>query len=162
MELLGALVEGGRSRSIVFHIRTYLKAVMEFAVDEGIIPVNPARGRKLRLPRKGRKENREFLTMEQIQRLLGVARGRDHLILHLFIVGGLRPAELYALREDDLPPEGGSLRIDEPSNRRVRERCGWAHPKLTPPMTPWPSQPRWRRSCGAGSIAPGALHGSPI
>src|SRR5262249_55851927 len=45
------------------------------------------------------------------QRLLSKAHGREHLVLRIFINCGLRPGELFALREDDVEP--GQLRIDE-------------------------------------------------
>jgi integrase len=46
-----------------------------------------------------------------VRRLLSKAHGREHLVLRIFINCGLRPGELFALREDDVEP--GQLRIDE-------------------------------------------------
>jgi integrase len=111
MDTLGTLARERHSRSVVQKARTYIKAVLEYATDEGIIDKNPARGKKLKLPRGLRKERNDYLSLDQVQRLLSVARGREHLIARLFIVCGLRPGELFALRLDD--PEPGQLRIDE-------------------------------------------------
>jgi integrase len=52
-----------------------------------------------------------FLLLEECDRLLGVAGPRDRMILLIFLVLGLRPSELFALRVDDVGE--GSLRIDE-------------------------------------------------
>ena len=84
-------------------------AVFEFAIDEeGLIVRNPAR--KLVLP-KARKRCDRFLSIEDVRRLLTVPTGREHLTLRLLLVGGLRPAEPFALRTGDTRP--GVLRIDE-------------------------------------------------
>jgi integrase len=48
----------------------------------------------------------------EIRELLGALSGRDHLILHMFSVLGLRPGELFALRRNDREASG-ELRIDE-------------------------------------------------
>jgi hypothetical protein len=39
------------------------------------------------------------------------AQGRERLILRRFLVGGCRPAELFALRTNDVEP--GQIRVDE-------------------------------------------------
>jgi integrase len=65
-------------------------------------------GAKLRKPTK-----RSF-TLDEMRRLLAGARSvslRDHLIVRIFYVCGLRPGELFALRVDDVEPK--LLKIDE-------------------------------------------------
>src|SRR5258708_4057067 len=96
-----------------------MKAVFEFAIDEGLVTKNPAK--KLILPAT-RKPSEAYLTMEQVQSLLAVATGRERLTLCLLLVGGLRPAELLALRTNDLT--GNDLRIDEAVKERERQATG--------------------------------------
>src|SRR5690242_7281278 len=68
------------------------------------------RQRNVKRPRT-RKPNEQFLSIEECKALLSVAAGRDRLIVSLFLVLGLRPSELFALRDTDVLP--GILRIDE-------------------------------------------------
>ncbi len=60
-------------------------------------PKNPAN--KAELPRL-RKASERFLKLPECHRSLAVAGRRDGLILRLFLVCGLRPSELFALRVD--------------------------------------------------------------
>lgn len=99
--------------------RTYMKAVFEFANEECLMSKNPAK--KLVLPAT-RKPSERFLGMEQVRLLLSAATGREHLTLRLLVVGGLRPAELLALRTNDIRP--GVLRIDEAVKERERQATG--------------------------------------
>jgi integrase len=49
--------------------------------------------------------------------------GREHLTLRLLLVGGLRPAELFALKTDDILG-GAALRIDEAVKNAERQASG--------------------------------------
>src|SRR5271165_3712074 len=97
------------SGSLVAKCLTQIRAVFELALEEDRIEKNPAR--KASLPRL-RKASERFLELAECRRLLAAAGQRDGLILRLFLVCGLRPSELFALRVDDLLP-GGGLRIDQ-------------------------------------------------
>lgn len=97
-----------RSKSVVAVFRTYMKAILDEAVEQGFLTKNPAR--ILTVP-KTRKQQRRVLTMDEIAALLSSMAGRDRLIVRMFLVLGLRPGELFALRRNDL--SGGYLRIDE-------------------------------------------------
>lgn len=99
--------------------RTYIHSVFEFAVDEGLASRNPAR--KLRLP-ETRKSCERYLSMEEVQKLLDVAIGRERLTVRLLLLGGLRPAELLALKTDDI--RKGAIRIDEALKERERQDSG--------------------------------------
>ena len=93
-----------------------VKAMLEFAVDERLIPSNPARGKKLTIPKKGvRRPSGRFLTMEECHALMRTAEGRERLILRIFLVSGLRSQELFLLRANDL--ESGQIRVDEAFKR---------------------------------------------
>ena len=106
--LLNGLAEKGMSFSAVQKGRTYLKAVLNEAVEGDYIGKNPARG--LEIPATA-ETKRPFLTPGEIQKLFSAMHGRDQLILRLFLVCGLRRGELFALRWDDWTP--GLLLVDE-------------------------------------------------
>jgi integrase len=100
----------GDSYSAVKKARTYLAAAMEYARDERLITDNSAR--KLELPTQLlRKPSERYYSLEEVRRLLSEAHGREHLVLRIFLNCGLRPGELFALREDDI--ELGQIKIDE-------------------------------------------------
>jgi hypothetical protein len=112
--LVNKMAEDGYSKSAVKHIRTYLKACFEYAIDEDLIPKNP--GRKLALPNIHKKPCERFLSVEEVQALLTAASPREHLMLRILAVCGLRPGEALALRIDDY--EGNQLRVDEALKER--------------------------------------------
>ena len=98
-------------------VRTYLAAALEYARDERLITNNPAR--KIELPTKLLRQPCErFYSLEEIRRLLSQAHGREHLVLRIFLNCGLRPGELFALRENDI--ETGQLRIDQAIKEKER------------------------------------------
>src|SRR5262245_35428310 len=104
------MAAGSDSYSAVKKVRTYLSAALEYARDERLIAENPAR--KLELPAKLLpKPCERYYSLEEVRRLMEQAHGREHLILRIFLNCGLRPGELFALREDDVQP--GQLRIDQ-------------------------------------------------
>jgi integrase len=96
------------SGSIVQKFRTWMKAILEEAVEQDLLVKNPAR--KLQMPRT-RKSNTRVLSPEEIARIMDALFLRDRLIVRMFLVLGLRPGELFALRRDDYTP--GAIRIDE-------------------------------------------------
>jgi integrase len=112
-QMLNNMAEAGYSYSAVKKARTYIAAALEYAVGERIIPVNPAA--RVELPgAKLRKPTKRSYTLVEMRRLLSTARSvslREHLIVRIFYVCGLRPGELFALRVGDVEPE--LLRIDE-------------------------------------------------
>ena len=109
-DVLNTMASRGDSYSVIQKTRTYLAAMLEYARDERLIADNPAR--KLELPTQLlRKPCERYYSLDEVRRLLSKAHGREHLVLRIFINCGLRPGELFALREDDI--ELGQLRIDE-------------------------------------------------
>jgi integrase len=106
--LLNQVAQRGYRRSTLKHIRTYLKAALEYAVDEGLINRNPAR--KLELP-KTQKSRERFYSFAEMNQLLSVSTRRENLVIRILLFCGLRPAELLALRIEDVGPD--QLRIDE-------------------------------------------------
>jgi integrase len=112
--LVNKLAEDGFSKSVVGQIRTYVKTCFEYAVDEDLIPKSPAR--KLVMPKIRKKPCERFLSVEEFRTLLSEAPPREHVILRIFAVCGLRPAEVLVLRIEDF--EGSQLRIDEALKER--------------------------------------------
>jgi len=99
----------GFSRSVVLNFRTYIKAILDEAIEQEFLAKNPAR--KLTMP-VTRKPSRRTLAVDEIAELLTNMNGRDRLIVRMFLVLGLRPGELFALRRNDRVVEN-CLRIDE-------------------------------------------------
>jgi integrase len=97
-----------QSSSTVKKCLTHIRAVFNFAIDDDLLEKNPAL--KAELPPTRRPDGR-FLTLAQCKKLLEVGSKRDQLIIRLFMVCGLRPSELFALRVNDILD--GELRIDE-------------------------------------------------
>ncbi len=112
-QMLNNMADAGYSYSSVKKTRTYVAAALEYAVGERIIPVNPAA--RVELPgAKLRKPTKRAYGFDEMRQLLSAARAvslREHLIVRIFYVCGLRPGELFALRVDDVEP--ALLRIDE-------------------------------------------------
>ena len=112
--LLNKLAEDGYSKSAVGQIRTSIKACFEYATDEDLIAKNPAR--KLVMPNIRKKPCARFLSLDELRTLLSHASAREHAVLRILAVCGLRPAEILALRLEDF--EGTQLRIDEALKER--------------------------------------------
>ncbi|MCU1325434.1 MAG: integrase family protein [Bryobacterales bacterium] len=96
------------SKSLVDKVRTWVRSVLEEAVEQEYLVKNPAR--KLSMP-PTRATCKRFLTKAEYHKLLGVLEERDQLILRLFVLCALRPGELFALRWKCL--DEGHLEIDE-------------------------------------------------
>lgn len=97
------------SKSVVTKFRVYAHAIFDEALEQDFLTRNPAR--KIELP-ETRKQCSRALSEEEIAELLAELSGRDRLIVRMFLVLGLRPGELFALRRNDrIDP--GQLRIDE-------------------------------------------------
>jgi len=97
------------SRSVVVNFRTYIRAILDEALEQDFIGKNPAR--KLMIPAT-RKPSKRSLAVEEIAELLAQMDGRDRLIVRMFLLLGLRPGELFALRRNDRLA-GNDLRIDQ-------------------------------------------------
>ena len=78
------------------------------AVDQDYIAKNPAKKIKATSTKEVSKRS---LSPDKIQKLLNGMEGRDRLILRIFLIYGLRPGELFALRWKDWT--AGELMVDE-------------------------------------------------
>ena len=102
------------------------RAALARAVEEGLLPVNPASSCKL--PGEGKREVR-VLTREEMQRLLIQAKADGcYELLLLELSAGLRRGELLALQWDDLDLETGELRVSRQVSR-VRGKLTVSRPK---------------------------------
>ncbi|MBF0816061.1 tyrosine-type recombinase/integrase [Microbacterium paludicola] len=92
-------------------IRTFgvLASILDDAVYDGRIAVNPARVGRIGLPRKSRGRH-VYLTHEEVFRLARAAGDRKLLVLVLAYTG-IRWGEAVALRVDDIDFERGRFRI---------------------------------------------------
>ena len=89
----------GFSKSVLTKVRVYLSSILDEAAELEFIPKNPAA--KIVVPRSGKKIALVHLTPEQIPLILFQLNDRDRLIVRMFLVLGLRPGELFALRWND-------------------------------------------------------------
>ena len=114
--LVNKMAEDGYRKSAVGKVRTYLRACFEYAANEDLIQKSPAR--KLAMPNIRKKSCERFLTIDELRALLDQASPREHLVLRILAVCGLRPAEILVLRIEDF--EGTLLRIDEALKERQK------------------------------------------
>lgn len=127
-KVLNDMARERSSRSQLTKVRLYLKAVLEYAVDENMIDRNPARGKKLAIPTNGvPKQSERFYSLDEVHMLLSLASGREHLILRLFFVGGFRPGELFALRVNDV--RRGEIMVDQALKQSERRENKIGAPK---------------------------------
>jgi integrase len=96
------------SKSVLAKIRVYLNSMLDEAIELELLVKNPAA--KLAVPRSGKRSATQHLTADQIPQILFHLSDRDRLIVRMFLVLGLRPGEMFALRWND--KQGHSLRID--------------------------------------------------
>ena len=114
------------SKSVVTKFRVYMKSMFDEAIEQDFIEKNPAR--RLSLP-KMKATCERVLSEDEVVELLSALDGRDRLIIRMFLVLGLRPGEMFALRYNDrIHPS--QIRIDESVSEELD--CG---DKLVAPKT---------------------------
>jgi integrase len=86
----------GLSFSVVDHLRWDLRAIFRLAVQDRVIPSNPAE--LLFTPRMVHKPSRRVLSPQQVQMMLRVLGLREQLIVQLALFSGMRPGEILALQ----------------------------------------------------------------
>src|SRR5262249_298512 len=105
------------ARDSVRNIHATLRALLNAAVDDGIILANPADklGRALRLiaNAKARQENIKAMTREQVSGFLAAAQNsRRYSPLFLLLARtGMRLGEALALQWDDVDISGHAIRV---------------------------------------------------
>lgn len=108
------------SRTVVQHCLLYLRAILGFATDEGVLGRNPAR--KLKMPNGIKREDRPYLSIAEYNSLLEALESkRDQIMVKLLYIGGLRRGELFAVRWGDFDSESESLSVLRQINRFGKE-----------------------------------------
>ena len=110
------MADDGYRKSTVEKVRTHTRACFEYAMDEDLIDKNSTR--KLVMPNIRKRSCERFLSVDELRALLSQAAPREHLVLRILAVCGLRPAEILVLRIEDF--EGTQLRIDEALKERQK------------------------------------------
>jgi integrase len=105
---INTYVEKESSRSLLSKLVRFLRAILNLAIDRGLINRNPAR--KLKAKPRRRSSNLSH-SVEECDRLLAKVHGSDHIAIRILIQLGLRSEELFALRRKDVLR--GALVIDE-------------------------------------------------
>ena len=98
-------LNGGYARSTVVHMRKCLSGVFNVAVDDEVIPANPAQGLGKFLKPKDRKEDINPLTPEELTKLLDTVQEHfpEHYTLFLLLARtGMRIGEALALQWGDI------------------------------------------------------------
>ncbi|HXE75120.1 MAG TPA: site-specific tyrosine recombinase XerD [Candidatus Xenobia bacterium] len=120
VDFLGRLYqEGLDARSVARHLVT-LRNFFRFLLREGIIRHDPVE--HIESPRVW-KRLPKFLTVEEVERLLGAASGgdpldlRDRAMLELLYATGLRVSELVSLKVSDVQLDPGLLRCIGKGNK---------------------------------------------
>jgi integrase len=162
-EHLNALAEAELSKSTVKKAKAILSSVFALAAHDGKIDRNPMA--MVKMPKVRKRKNSRSLSDEEFMRLLAETHGRDHLIIRICGVLGLRPGELFALREDDLEP--GRLRVDEASRngawKKPKTEASAAYVALPPSLEMELRHWMQTRPCDpAGLIFPSRRRGIPI
>lgn len=99
-----ALSTSGKSRSVIKEVRAVLFGALDEAVLSGLIPHNVARSVKIE---KKKKSIPNFLTEEEVKRVLEAAESRGELALWgVALIMAIRQGERLALRWSDLELDG--------------------------------------------------------
>lgn len=107
--LYRAKLDAGLSPRTVQYIHVTLHKALGQAVDDGLIPRNPAAS--VKAPRPRREEMRP-LDREQVRALFDAVKGHRFEALYILAVtAGLRQGELLALRWEDVDLDAGVLRV---------------------------------------------------
>ena len=117
------------SASAMRKIGIIIHAILDLAVEQGVIPTNPVRTSDLP---KQRKSERRYLRVEEVDRLIAAAPSPQvELMLLVLLMTGLRPGEAKGLKVKDLDLGRGRLlvrrdvndlgRVDETKTRTHRE-----------------------------------------
>ena len=116
------MISSKLSKNSVRMIRATLSVILSDAVDDGIIPANPAlnlgrrgRSRPDKLTAADRTRNIRPMSQEQLGTFLATAQEHTPIYAPLFILlahAGLRPGEAFALQWTDVDFANGRIRVE--------------------------------------------------
>jgi integrase len=92
-------------------IRDVLSGSLRFAVDHGLLTINPAQHLRVPRERHSQRKPKYFLTPDQFCRLLSLIREPYATMVYVAILTGLRVSELIALKWNDIHHD--SITVDE-------------------------------------------------
>ena len=117
-----AKIEEGLNPNTVGSMQGVLNASLNQAVDDGLLPTNPA-ARVKKAAKRGEAPMRA-LSHEEASRLIAAAAGtRDEALIVTALRTGMRQGELAALRWEDLDlSEGGSVAVRRSADTRTQTR----------------------------------------
>jgi integrase len=121
-KFLDQKAEAGLSHSIVDHLRWDLTSMLDMAVSERILRVNPATS--LYTPKAAKKGVGRVMSGKEVEQALDAVQFREKVILQLAIFAGARPGELLAVQRKHVVKDGTVIEI----HRRVY-RGKFAEPK---------------------------------
>ena len=121
-QFLDRKAASGLSFSIVDHLRWDLASMLEMAVSEKVITVNPTRA--LYTPRTAKRGESPAMSAKQVEQAVAALECREKLILHLAIFAGIRPGELLAIQREHVKADGSVIEV-----RRRVYRGKFADPK---------------------------------
>lgn len=109
--------DAGHAKNGVRLMRAALSTMLSDAVEDGLIPANPALrlGRRERIRQGERQQNIRPMTLEQRDTFLAVAWQHAPLYALLFELlakSGMRPSEAFALRAEDLDLVAGKVLVE--------------------------------------------------
>jgi integrase len=105
----GELLDSGASPATVAKAYRLMKAIMNTAVDDGIVQRNPCR---VRGAGQDRSSERPVLSVREVVALVEVMPERYRALVLLAAFGSLRWGELAALRRRDVEAEQGTVRVE--------------------------------------------------
>ena len=102
------LLDSGASAATTAKAYRLLKAIMNTAVDDGLIRRNPCR---VRGAAQDRSPERSVLSLRQVFALADAIHPRYRALVLLAVFGSLRWGELAALRRTDVDLDGGTVKV---------------------------------------------------
>lgn len=121
-KFLDQKAEAGLSHSIVDHLRWDVTSMLEMAVSERILRVNPATA--LYTPKSAKRGIGRVMSAKEVEQAVEGVAFREKVILRLAIFAGVRPGELLAIQRRQVINDASVIEI----HRRVY-RGKFADPK---------------------------------
>lgn len=112
-EFLDQKAEAGLSHSVVDHLRWDVTSMLEMAVSERILRVNPATA--LYTPKSAKRGIGRVMSAKEVEQAVEGVAFREKVILRLAIFAGVRPGELLAIQRRQVINDASVIEI----HRRV-------------------------------------------
>ena len=104
------------ARNTLHSMMTLISEMLDYAVEDGLLPKNPAASKRLFNP-STKKERRRALTLEEIQDVIKQLYETDNLehrrILALMLFTGMRRGEVLGLKWEDIDFEKGTISVNK-------------------------------------------------